>query len=290
MKVKVVSNYDSDENMYKSCLNCFENDTDLQLVFGDSYDKMVVINGYQGKINCTRDDVVGILQEPIGNINYDRNLHFYCSKILCQSSSMFRGYSGIEENFLPMFYRHHEAVNKEYFIDFKDFSNRKKLCLIVSSIAYPNNPNWQNHNYRKRHILVNNLLRSNLDFDFYGNGWTGIDDSRYKGPCQDKHETLRKYEYTIAIENVCEKNYASEKLIDCFLNNTVPLYYGCPNVSELFDKQSFINIDITDPNITTVIKDKISTKSIKYRNNILKSKNAYFTKLNIFRAIERLIK
>jgi hypothetical protein len=36
----------------------------------------------------------------------------------------------------------------------------------------------------------------------------------------------------------CEKNYASEKLFDCFINNTVPIYYGCPNINELVDKQT----------------------------------------------------
>ncbi len=35
MKIKVVSNYDSDENMYKTVPNCFENNTSLRLVMND---------------------------------------------------------------------------------------------------------------------------------------------------------------------------------------------------------------------------------------------------------------
>ena len=77
MKIKVVSNYDSDDDMYKTVSNCFENNTDLILVNDESYDKLVVINGYHGRINVSRDSIIGILQEPIGNSNYDRNLHFY---------------------------------------------------------------------------------------------------------------------------------------------------------------------------------------------------------------------
>ena len=105
MKIKVVSNYDSDDNMYKTVSNCFENNTDLILVGDESYDKLVIINGYHGRINVSRTDIIGILQEPIGNNNYDRNLHFYCDKMICQSKKMFAGYSGIRESLLPMFCR-----------------------------------------------------------------------------------------------------------------------------------------------------------------------------------------
>jgi len=289
MRIKVVSNYDSDENMHRTVSNCFSNNTDLILVKDESYDKLVVINGYRGRINVSRDSVIGILQEPIGNINYDRNLHFYCGKIICQSKLMFGGYTGIKEGFLPMFYRHHENVHRDYFINYKDFQNRKKLCIIVSSISRPNNPKWENHNYQKRHNFVRKLLESDLEFDFYGRGWN-IVDHRYKGPTSNKHETLRNYEYSIAIENVCEDNYVSEKFFDCILNNTVPLYYGCPNVEDFYDPNSFHNIDIENPHVFDEIGQIISQSSTSMNGSILKAKQAYFNRSNIFDLINKTIK
>ena len=288
MKIKVVSNYDSDENMYKTVSNCFENNTSLRLVKDESYDKLVVINGYRGKINVSRDNIIGILQEPIGNINYDRNLHFYCSKIICQSKSMFGGYGGIREKLLPMFYRHHETVHRDYFTSFKEFENRKKLCLIVSSISRPNNPKWKTHNYQRRHNFVKRLLNSDLEFDFYGRGWN-ISDPRYKGSIDNKHETLRNYEYSIAIENVCENNYVSEKFFDCILNNTVPLYYGCPNVESFYDPNSFYNINTEDTFIVDKIRQLISQSSKSIADNVLKSKELYFKNSNIFDLIKETI-
>ena len=284
MKIKVVSNYDSDKNMYRTVSNCFSNNTNLILVKDESYDKLVIINGYHGRINVSRNDIIGVLQEPIGNINYDRNLHFYCSKIICQSKLMFGGYIGIKESFLPMFYRHHESVHRDYFTNYKNFENRKKLCLIVSSIRFPNNPSWINHNYQKRHKFVHRLLESDLEFDFYGNGWN-ISDHRYKGPTPNKHDTLRKYEYSIAIENSCEQNTVSEKFFDCILNNTIPLYYGCPNISDLYEPDSFFKIDIEDKFVIDDIKQIISQSSKSRANSVLKSKSIYFNDFNFFNLI-----
>ena len=42
-------------------------------------------------------------------------------------------------------------------------------------------------------------------------------------------------QYHVAIENVCQPNYFSEKLVDCFQTNTVPIYLGCPNIGDFFD-------------------------------------------------------
>jgi len=46
--------------------------------------------------------------------------------------------------------------------------------------------------------------------------------------------------YHICIENACDKNYFSEKLMDCFVTKTVPIYWGCENIFEYFDYQGMI--------------------------------------------------
>jgi hypothetical protein len=289
MKIKIVSNYGSDAFMYETVNNCFENKTTLKLTKDEDYDYLIVINGTRTRPRVSRDKIIGILQEPIGNINYDRNLHFYCSKIICQSKSMFGNYHGIIEKFLPMFYRHHESVHRDYFLNYNTIEERKKLCIIISSINYPNNPKWTNHNYSKRHRFVESLLRSDLDFDFYGNGWN-LNDERYKGSTLNKHETLRNYEYSIAIENVCEKNYVSEKFFDCILNNTVPLYYGAPNVSDFYDPFSYKEINIDKIDTISEIKNLISTDSNNYLESMIRSKNNYFQKSNLFQLIDEAIR
>jgi hypothetical protein len=42
--------------------------------------------------------------------------------------------------------------------------------------------------------------------------------------------------FHIAIENTSIANFFTEKIIDCFQTRTVPIYYGCPNIGEYFNK------------------------------------------------------
>ncbi|MCX7338680.1 MAG: hypothetical protein NTX76_05320 [Alphaproteobacteria bacterium] len=54
-------------------------------------------------------------------------------------------------------------------------------------------------------------------------------------------------QFTIAIENSRQKHYFSEKSIDCFMALTVPIYIGCPNVTDYFDRRGlFIAKDPND--------------------------------------------
>lgn len=61
-----------------------------------------------------------------------------------------------------------------------------------------------------------------------------------------KWDALAPYRYSIAIENSSGPHLWTEKIADCFLSWTVPLYYGCTNLEDYFPEGSFIRIDATD--------------------------------------------
>jgi len=46
--------------------------------------------------------------------------------------------------------------------------------------------------------------------------------------------------FNISLENSKQINYYSEKIIDCFLTFTVPLYIGCPNIAEYYDTRGIV--------------------------------------------------
>ena len=280
MKIKFVSNYDNDINIYNSILNCFKlSEEDKQLLtHGEDYTHLGIFNGYRGKINSTRDRTIGFLQEPIENINYDRNLHFYCSKIFCQTKEAFKPNNGIVEVPLCMFYSNHTFYHHKNFED-TNFKKNKKLCIFVSGISNPNNPSWKNHNYHKRINLVKNILSSDLDIDIYGRG-LNINDPRYRGSPENKHEILKDYEYSIAIENVCQKNYVSEKFFDCILNGVVPIYYGSPDVDTIFNSDSHVKLDIDNSNVIQNLKEIVSKPTDQFQAAILEAKEKYFTTMN----------
>lgn len=52
---------------------------------------------------------------------------------------------------------------------------------------------------------------------------------------KEKEEPLAPYMYSITVENEGAENYFTEKIIDCFMYGTVPIYWGCPNISEYFN-------------------------------------------------------
>lgn len=53
--------------------------------------------------------------------------------------------------------------------------------------------------------------------------------------------------FSICPENTAQRNYFSEKILDCFVTKTVPIYWGCPNIGDYFDIRGIIIInDIED--------------------------------------------
>ncbi len=91
--------------------------------------------------------------------------------------------------------------------------------------------------HRRRHDFVQELSRQLPDLDWFGHGVR---------PMQDKAEALRPYRYHVAIENHVGQHHWTEKLADAFLGHTLPLYFGCPNLSDYFPEDSFLRIDIQD--------------------------------------------
>mgnify|MGYP001791930948 CR=1 FL=1 len=86
--------------------------------------------------------------------------------------------------------------------------------------------------------FISMLTRQMPQIDFFGKGTRFL---------PDKLEGLLPYRFSIAIENTSEPHYFTEKINDCFLAYTVPVYYGCRNIGKYFPERSFISIDIGEP-------------------------------------------
>src|SRR5271166_2656142 len=53
-------------------------------------------------------------------------------------------------------------------------------------------------------------------------------------------------QYHIAVENAQWNNYFTEKILDCFLMRSLPLYWGCPNLGEYFNLDGVLQFDTVD--------------------------------------------
>jgi hypothetical protein len=77
-------------------------------------------------------------------------------------------------------------------------------------------------------------------FDVYGDRYN-IEDAR-KG----KEEVFGDSMFGVAIENTSHNGYFTEKILDCFLLKTIPIYWGCTSIDKFFNKEGIIkfgNID-----------------------------------------------
>lgn len=90
---------------------------------------------------------------------------------------------------------------------------------------------------------------------------------------KDKTELFIDSMFHIAIENNKAINYFTEKLIDCIVSKTIPIYYGCPNIHEYFNIKGFIVID----NINDL--SKINELTEEYYNNHLSYIEENYNKL-----------
>jgi len=93
------------------------------------------------------------------------------------------------------------------------------------------------------------------DLDVYGTGWQLLDNlpprwahklakypDIFRGRCEDKFETARRYRFTIAYENIAFPGYVTEKLIDGLVSGALPIYLGAPDIVEHIPPGTFINV------------------------------------------------
>ena len=62
------------------------------------------------------------------------------------------------------------------------------------------------------------------------------------GPCDSKIDFERKYKFSIAVENVAYPGYTTEKLMQAFAADTIPIYWGDPEVTKIFNPKAFIHV------------------------------------------------
>ena len=99
---------------------------------------------------------------------------------------------------------------------------KSKLCSMVTSnkLILP---------MHKERIEYANKFKETVDI--FGIGINEI---------KEKEEGLASYMFSVAIENCRRELTFTEKLLDCFLTGTIPIYYGATNIESIFDKRGII--------------------------------------------------
>jgi hypothetical protein len=133
----------------------------------------------------------------------------------------------------------------------------------------------EEHKYRQQ--IVNKL--SNI-CDVYGKGRREI---------KNKIDGLRNYRFSVCMENYITDLYYTEKILDCFLTGTIPIYWGTKNIKNVFDINGIIFLDdLLNEKITfNELNEQLYNEKLTSINNNFKIANNL--KNNVSNSIDTFI-
>jgi hypothetical protein len=246
---------------------------DLQFTFEEveECDFVIVINHPTKdiRIKCRRNGKILLIQEP----PYERNDYFRLH---------FRFYDTIISGFTDK--GSSQMLNTQpalpWHID-KSFDELSGLTVQGSkkdavSFITSNSNIYPQHTVRLN--FIDYMKSQSFDFDLYGRGFQ---------PIANKFEGIYPYKYTIAAENYLGRDYFTEKIIDAFLSLSMPVYYGCPNITDYFPKESMILVNMNKPEESLEkIKEAIAGKAwdknkeaIQHARDLVLNKYQFFPML-----------
>lgn len=109
--------------------------------------------------------------------------------------------------------------------------DKTKFCSIIAS----------KKNYTYGHKIRHAIATTFKDhIDVYG----GVNESPQISGIDkwDKTTGLKDYMFSFVVENDKYPTYYTEKLTDCLMMGTIPVYWGAPDIGDIFDINGFVNL------------------------------------------------
>jgi hypothetical protein len=135
-----------------------------------------------------------------------------------------------------------QEINREKFVPYifggcwiyendRKIYNKSKDVSIIASLKR------ETEGHKLRHEAIEKY-GSSID-GVYGNGYKFV---------QNKIEALADYRYSIVIENdnTSGGGWATEKIIDCFMTGTIPIYWGTSDIGDYFNRLGIIQFSNID--------------------------------------------
>lgn len=101
----------------------------------------------------------------------------------------------------------------------------------------------KSYGHQMRHELMAREKEIKIPTNFYQ---TIGDRHNIENARKGKETVFGNSMFGVAIENFSHRGFFTEKILDCFLLKTIPIYWGCTNINEFFNKEGIIefgNID-----------------------------------------------
>lgn len=155
-----------------------------------------------------------------------------------------------------------------------DGPTRDRLACMIASNKSSEHPH-ELYSARRGMIRWFEKHHSN-EFDLFGPGWRSYASSwRGTVPPGQKRWALARYKFSICYENAVEPGYLTEKIFDCFVAGTIPVYLGDSNIHRSVPSDCFIDArELTREEIYRVI----STMTIEEHNRRIEAIQHFTTR------------
>lgn len=276
-------------NLWKNCQFYWNDDAiqeaDYWIIIGN-------INNDQESCLCPPENVIFMALEPPSITRYDRIADFI--------NQFYRVYLSHENVKHLRAYKCKPALNwwvdaghpiktgEEFnnwrgsglgYDDFKKIQkyNKTKLISVFCSDKIFSPGHKARYNFCKK---AKEHFKDRLDW--FGSGINEI---------ESKWDGIAPYQYHITIENSRFPDYWTEKLADCYMAGTYPIYSGAPNINEYFDQGSLTTIDIRYPKLSLAIIEKLIAENTyeKSQKKILQARDLVMDKYNLFNTIAEIV-
>lgn len=250
-----------------------------------TYDYLVVFDDLHApiKLNCPRKNTIHLATEPPSVLRYNENFISQFAWNVTQDNVSKHPCKILYQPGLTWFIGWQPSeLDTSMTMDFRQLENlfdqpkTKLISVIASNKAFT-------PEHKSRLVFAQKLKQHfGNEIDFFGRGFV---------PMNDKLESLTEYRFQVVLENSSHNHYFSEKLTDCFISGTYPIYYGCPNLNEYFPKNSYQRIDINDfqGSITSINKVINQQFDQKYRDALLTARNQTLFEQNLFPMLIKII-
>ena len=118
----------------------------------------------------------------------------------------------------------------------KDYTKEFKLAHLQGKLL-------KTYGHSLRHEVTARENEFNIPTKFYETygDRNNIEDARL-----GKEFIFGDSQFGVVIENTSHRGYFTEKIVDCFLLKTIPIYWGCSNIGDYFDIDGIIMFNNVD--------------------------------------------
>lgn len=294
-KVKLLCNWTSCENICKEWCNMCESVfqwKNIEITWDD----------VKNPLDNKEIDYFVIINKPFDNTYYEPNktIIFQMEPWVYDDSKnwgvkTWGQWAEPDENHFLKVFKHKDTLNnvqwhvKKSLNELSENVTCEKLNK-VSSIC-------SSKNFDEGHILRNDFIKHVLEensdiIDLYGkSNYHNFNCEVIPLKDDDKWNGIHQYKYHFACENNNENGYATEKIWDAILSESLCFYWGCPNLENYIHSSSFVRLDLNNKEESlAIVKQAIEEDLWSQRIDIIRQeKKKLLNEYGFFPRIQKVI-